>query len=155
LTSSFFLIELIIILNNNNNDYFCKDWNKSLNNSYINNDPSLYPCKINIPSNKCLINIFGPFFDFSKIFNIKCEKRSYNEKNILINNSNLKNKTEVKKINKYKYKSYKNFLINLSLFLIKIFALFLMDIFVFFILCFILIRKYYLLELFINIFFSL
>jgi hypothetical protein len=98
LISSFFLVELIIILNNIKNDYYCKDWNKSLNNSYINNDPSLYPCKINIPSNKCLVNIFGPFFDFSKIFNIKCEKRRYNEKNILINNSNLKNKTEVKKI---------------------------------------------------------
>ena len=96
--SSFFLIELIIILNNIKYDYYCKDWNKSLNNSYINNDPSLYPCKINIPNNKCLINIFGPLFDFSKLFNIKCEKRSYNEKNILINNSNLNNKTEVKKI---------------------------------------------------------
>ena len=98
LISSFFLIELIIILNNIKYDYYCKDWNKSLNNSYINNDPSLYPCKINIPNNKCLINIFGPLFDFSKLFNIKCEKRSYNEKNILINNSNLNNKTEVKKI---------------------------------------------------------
>jgi hypothetical protein len=98
LISSFFLIELIIIFNNIKYDYYCKDWNKSLNNSYINNDPSLYPCKINIPKNKCLVNIFGPFFDFSKILNIKCEKRSYNEKNILINNSNLKNKTEVKKI---------------------------------------------------------
>ena len=96
--SSFFLIELIIILNNIKYDYYCKDWNKSLNNSYINNDPSLYPCKINIPNNKCLINIFGPLFDFSKLFNIKCEKRSYNEKSILINNSNLNNKTEVKKI---------------------------------------------------------
>ena len=98
LISSFFLIELIIILNNIKYDYYLKDWNKSLNNSYINNDPALYPCKINIHNNKCLINIFGPFLDFSKLLNIKCEKRTYNEKNILINNSNLKNKTEVKKI---------------------------------------------------------
>ena len=40
----------------------------------------------------------GPYFDFSKILNIKCEKRSYKEKHILISNSNLKNKTEVKRI---------------------------------------------------------
>jgi hypothetical protein len=40
----------------------------------------------------------GPFFDFSKILNIKCEKRNNKEKDILISNSNLKNKTEVKRI---------------------------------------------------------
>ena len=71
---------------------------KSLNNTYINNDFSLYRCRINIPKNKCLINIIGPLLDFSKIFNIKCEKRSNKEKKILISNSNLKNKTEVKRI---------------------------------------------------------
>ena len=52
LISSFFLIELIIIIIKNKEDYYCKDWDKSLNNSYINNDPSFYPCKINIPKNK-------------------------------------------------------------------------------------------------------
>ena len=40
----------------------------------------------------------GPFYDFSKILNIKCEKRNNKEKDILISNSNLKNKTEVKRI---------------------------------------------------------
>ena len=69
-----------------------------MNNTYINNDPSLYLCKINIPKNKCLISIIGPLFDFSKILNIKCGKRSFKEKIILINNSNLKNKTDVKRI---------------------------------------------------------
>lgn len=88
----------IIFIINNKEYYYCKDWDKSLNNSYINNDPSLYPCKIQIPKNKCLISIIGPFFDFSKILNIKCKKRSNKEKNILISNSNLKNKTEVKRI---------------------------------------------------------
>ena len=98
LISLFFLIESIIIVIKNKDDFYCKDWDKSLNNTYINNDPSLYRCKINIPKNKCLISIIGPLFDFSKILNIKCGKRSNKEKIILINNSNLKNKTDVKRI---------------------------------------------------------
>ena len=98
LISSCSLMGLIIIVIKNKEDYYCKDWDKSLNNSYINNDPSLYPCKINIPKNKCLINILGTLFDFSKILNIKCEKRSNEEKNILISNSNLKNKNKIKRI---------------------------------------------------------
>lgn len=98
LISLFFFIESINIVIKNKNDYYCKDWDKSLNNSYINNDPSLYPCKINIPKNKCLINVIGPLLDFSKILNIKCEKRSSKEKNILIRNSNLKRKPQVKRI---------------------------------------------------------
>ena len=92
------MIESITIVIKNKDDFYCKDWDKSLNNTYINNDPSLYLCKINIPKNKCLISIIGPLFDFSKILNIKCGKRSNKEKIILINNSNLKNKTDVKRI---------------------------------------------------------
>jgi hypothetical protein len=91
-------VKTIIIIINNKEDYYCKDWDKSLNNSYINNDPLFYPCKIKIPKNKCLISILGPLFDFSKILNINCQKRSSKEKIILISNSNLKNKTEVKRI---------------------------------------------------------
>ena len=96
--SLLFLLKSINIIIKNKEDYYCKDWDKGLNNSYINNDPSLYPCKIKIPKNKCLISIIGPLFDFSKTLNIKCEKRSNKEKNILISNSNLKNMTKVKRI---------------------------------------------------------
>ena len=98
LISFLFLIKSIKIIINNKEDYYCKDWDKGLNNSYINNDPSIYPCKINIPKDRCLINILGPLFDFSKIINLKCVKRSNKEKNNLIINSNLKNKTEIKRI---------------------------------------------------------
>jgi hypothetical protein len=78
------LINLIYIIIQNKEDYYCKDWDKGLNNSYINNDPSIYPCKINIPKDKCLISILGPLFDFSKILNIKCVKRSSKEKDNLL-----------------------------------------------------------------------
>jgi len=98
LISFLFLIKSIKIIIKSKEDYFCKDWNKGLNNSYINNDPSIYPCKINIPKDKCLINILGPLFDFSKILNLKCVKRSIKEKNNLIIYSNLKNKTKIKRI---------------------------------------------------------
>ena len=37
--------------------YYCKDWDKGLNNSYINNDITKYPCSINIPKRRCLIDI--------------------------------------------------------------------------------------------------
>jgi hypothetical protein len=93
-----FIIISIIIIIKNKDEYYCKDWDKGLNNTFINNDPSLYPCKINIPKEKCFINILGPLFDFSKTLNIKCEKRSSKEKNILIRDSNLKNKSGVKRI---------------------------------------------------------
>ena len=98
LISILFLITSIIIILKNKEDYYCKDWDKGLNNSYINNDPSIYPCKINIPKDKCLISILGPLFDFSKILNLKCVKRSRKEKDNLIINSNLKNKTKIKRI---------------------------------------------------------
>lgn len=54
---------------------------------------------MNIPRNKCLIDIFGPFMDFS-IF-VNCKKRKEKEKNLLINFSNLKNLS--KKIKKIGY----------------------------------------------------
>ena len=98
LISILFLITSIIIILKNKEDYYCKDWDKGLNNSYINNDPLIYPCKINIPKDKCLISILGPLFDFSKILNLKCVKRSSKEKDNLIINSNLKNKTKIKRI---------------------------------------------------------
>ena len=60
--------------------YYCKDWDKGLNNTYINNNITKYPCSINIPKRKCLIDIFSPFLDFSILFNKKCEKRIEKEK---------------------------------------------------------------------------
>ena len=95
------LILLIIPMNiflKNKDNYYCKDWDKGLNNTYINNDNSIYPCKIKIPKEKCLISVLGPFFDISNILNIKCEKRNNKEKKNLINNSNLKNKNDIKRI---------------------------------------------------------
>ena len=98
LISILIFIQSIKIIIKSKEDYYCKDWDKGLNNSYINNDPIIYPCKINIPKDKCLISILGPLFDFSKILNLKCVKRSDKEKNNLIINSNLKNKTKIKRI---------------------------------------------------------
>jgi hypothetical protein len=77
--------------------YYCKNWSKGLNNTYINNDPSIYPCSINIPK-KCIINIISPFLDFSYFFNIKCEKRNEKEKHFLKDFSNLYNKSNIKRI---------------------------------------------------------
>ena len=78
--------------------YYCKDWSKGLNESFIDNNKTKYSCSINIPSEKCLIDIFSPFFDLSKLLNIQCNKRKKNEKYLLKQMSNLKNSKNIKKI---------------------------------------------------------
>ena len=79
-------------------EYYCKDWAKGLNNTFINNNKNIYPCSINIPKEKCLIDIFSPFLDFSKFLNINCKNRNKNEKYLLMSISNLKNLTNINKI---------------------------------------------------------
>jgi hypothetical protein len=77
--------------------YFCKNWDKGLNNTYIDNNPSIYPCSINIPK-KCLMNIISPFLDFSAILKIRCENRKEKEKHFLKDISNLKNRHNITRI---------------------------------------------------------
>lgn len=92
----FFIIFLIILILififiKYKDQYFCLNWNKGLNNTFINNDKTIYPCSIKIPKKNCFISIIGPMFDFSKYLNIKCEKRKEKEKYLLKKMSNLKN----------------------------------------------------------------
>ena len=75
--------------------YNCKNWDRSLNNTYIDNNSAIFPCKINIPKYRCLIDILGPFMDFSRF--IVCKKRKKREKFLLLSNSNLRNETNIKK----------------------------------------------------------
>ena len=100
---SFLIIIIITYLFNsifikNKDNYYCKDWDKSLNNSYISNDKNIYSCEVNIPKKKCLINIFSPILDLSNILRIKCDKRKNKEKTSLISLSNLKNSKPINKI---------------------------------------------------------
>ena len=77
--------------------YYCKNWDRGLNMTYIDNNSKSYPCKIIIPKNKCLIDIFGPLLDFSRFIN--CNNRKNKEKHLLYDISNLRNKTNnVKRI---------------------------------------------------------
>ena len=93
----FSTIVLIFIYKNKDN-YYCKDWDKGLNNTYIDNDEYKYPCVMNIPKRKCLISIVGPFIDGSKIIGKDCKKRGEEEKTLLKNISPFKNKENVKRI---------------------------------------------------------
>ena len=79
-------------------NYHCKDWSRGLNGTYINNDESLYSCSIDIPKNKCLIDIISPFLDLSKLLGKSCEKREEKEKYLLKEISYFKNKKGIKKI---------------------------------------------------------
>lgn len=94
-----FILPLLLIYYNFGNKYFCKNWDLGINGTSIDNNKAIYSCIMNIPRNKCLIDILGPFMDFS-IF-VNCKKRKEKEKNILINFSNLKNLS--KKIKKIGY----------------------------------------------------
>ena len=98
---SFFLLVFILIIFKYKDEYYCKNWDKSLNNTYINNDKFIYPCSIQIPKKRCFIGIIGPFIDFSKILNLKCENRREKEKFFLKEMSNLKNSS--KKIKRIGY----------------------------------------------------
>ena len=96
LTILFILVSIFIYKNKEN--YYCKDWDKGLNNTYIDNDKSKYPCLMNIPKRKCLINIIGPFIDASKIVGRNCKVREEKEKTLLKDISTFKDKEKVKRI---------------------------------------------------------
>ena len=100
------LIQLLIIMKllsvliyiNSIHKYFCKDWAKGLNDTFIQNDENIYSCAINIPHEKCLIDIFSPILDLSNVLRINCEKRKENEKYFLKKISNLNNSNKINKI---------------------------------------------------------
>ena len=102
----FRLTRLLVVLNlifisiyfNNKHKYYCKDWSKGLNETYIDNNKTIYSCSINIPKKKCLIDIFSKILDFSHLLHINCDKRKEKEKVLLKQISNLNKIDEVKKI---------------------------------------------------------
>ena len=94
----FILILFILIYFNNKHKYYCKDWSKGLNETYIDNNKTIYSCSINIPQEKCLIDIFSKILDLSHLLHINCDKRKEKEKVFLKQISNLNNTDEVKKI---------------------------------------------------------
>ena len=88
----------IFFYTKNKDKYFCKNWDRGLNNSFISNNKTLYPCFISIPKNKCFIDIISPLLDITKMLNIKCENRKEKEKYLLKSSSNLKLNKTIKKI---------------------------------------------------------
>ena len=60
------------------NHFFCGEWDKGLNNTFIDNDSKDYPCKINIPKNNtCFIPEIGHLLDFTSIFRPTCNDIDY------------------------------------------------------------------------------
>ena len=88
----------IFLYNKYKDKYFCKNWDRGLNGTFISNNKSLYSCSVDIPTSKCFIDIISPILDFSKLLNIKCEKRKEKEKYLLKQSSNLNTLKEIKKI---------------------------------------------------------
>ena len=73
--------------------FSCYNWNKGLNNSFIDNYSKDYPCIINIPlPNSCYYSAIGPYFDFTKKYRPTCldSNLTYEKKIFLKDMKNLK-----------------------------------------------------------------
>ena len=63
------------------NHFSCVNWDKGLNNTYIDNSSKDFPCIINIPKpNSCYLSEIGPFFDFSSKYRPTCFDKKIMEK---------------------------------------------------------------------------
>ena len=73
-----FLILFILFKLYKRNHFFCVEWDKGLNNTYIDNDSKDYPCKINIPKNNtCFIPEIGRLIDFTSLYRPSCKNIDY------------------------------------------------------------------------------
>ena len=71
--SIFVVILILVIIYNNLSGFSCDYWDLGLNNTRIDNDKNIYPCKVLHPGkNKCYLRKMDGFFDFSKIFRPSC-----------------------------------------------------------------------------------
>ena len=62
----------ITIKNFKSTHFSCIDWDRGLNDTYINNS-KIYPCTINIPQpHSCYLSELGQFFDFSSKYRPSC-----------------------------------------------------------------------------------
>ena len=75
--SGFIIIKIIIFSFSFKNS--CKDWDKGLNSTRINNSPEEYNCDLIYPK-KCLIYTLNDFFDVSFIIHKKCSINDKQEK---------------------------------------------------------------------------
>ena len=85
----FIIIAIIIFLYNTIPNFSCENWDRGLNNTFIDNDLNKYACKIVTPrKNKCMIDSLDGVFDFSKIFRPSCSAKGIlkNEKKIFLKN---------------------------------------------------------------------
>ena len=78
-----FLIIFLISFNYYLNNFLgCKDWQKGLNNTYIENTINKYSCKVKIPK-YCPYKFMKYLFDVTERTGVKCGISSDNKKNIL------------------------------------------------------------------------
>ena len=81
--SLFFYYFIYIVINYYLNNFLgCKDWQKGLNNTYIENTINKYSCRIKIPK-YCPYKFMKYLFDVTERTGVKCGISSDNKKNIL------------------------------------------------------------------------
>ena len=67
-------------------DFLCDDWDKGLNNTYIDNNEEKYGCKIRIPK-YCHYKVFSKYQDFTKLLGIDCTKKKADSREIILKTS--------------------------------------------------------------------
>lgn len=87
----FILTQILIIYNYLNSYINCKDWNKGLNNTSIENNDEKYGCQIIFPK-LCLYKLGKYFFDMTKNHNFECGKTDAKEKLLYYSKSPYINK---------------------------------------------------------------
>ena len=82
----FVICFLCLIYNLKIPNFICDDWNKGLNNTYIDNDEEKYGCKIRIPK-YCHYQVFSRYQDFTKLLGVNCSIKKSNSRKVILKKS--------------------------------------------------------------------
>ena len=81
-----FITFLLLFYNFDFPDFSCDDWEKGLNNTFIDNNEEKYGCKIESPK-YCQYKVFSPYLDYTKLLSINCSFKKSNSRKIILERS--------------------------------------------------------------------
>jgi hypothetical protein len=82
----FIICFFVSVYNFNFPNFICDDWDKGLNNTYIENNEEKYGCKIRIPK-YCHYKVLSKYQDFTKFLGVNCSAKSANSRKVILQTS--------------------------------------------------------------------